>query len=117
MHINGMVDLFSKRFEEQSYLSPFFRLNEYVVSLADGEECVSLHLRKRSCKVIMGEEVDQHTIRINGRMIALQSLVEGRQKLTELIAQGEIETNASYRTILKLESIFYLLRKQTRDAV
>ncbi len=116
MQINGLIHLFSKRFEEQSYLSPFFRLNDYFVSLSNEEECVSIHLRKRSCKVIMKEEIDQEVVRINGGLNALKSLVEGEMKLTDLISQGKIETDATYRTVLKLESIFYLMRKQSRDA-
>ncbi|MGM7702675.1 hypothetical protein ACSVDE_13185 [Pseudalkalibacillus sp. Hm43] len=117
MGIDLVIEAFKVRFEKQNYLSPFFRLQDFVVALSSTEERISVHIRKRSCKVITQTDQPQSVVEITGSTEALKSLIEGRVKLSELISRKEIHMDASYRTVLKLESIFYLSGQQTSDAV
>lgn len=117
MELDQVIKLFKERFEKQSHLSPFFRLQEYTVLLATHDKRVSVHIRKRSCKVLIGDACNEDTIEITGSSGALQSLIEGRVKLSDLIRLDNVHVNAPYRTILKLESIFYLSGQQSRNAI
>ncbi len=117
MGIDQVVEAFKQRFEKQNHLSPFFRLQDYVIALSTQEESISVHIRKRSCKVITQNDQTQSVVEITGSTEAVKSFIEGRVKLSELINRKEIHLDASYRIILKLESIFYLSGQQTSDAV
>ncbi|WP_349408402.1 hypothetical protein [Pseudalkalibacillus sp. SCS-8] len=117
MGIHHVIDLFSSRFEKQSHLSPFFRIQDYVVALTTDEETIAIRLRRRSCQVI-DERADVFgAVEIFGCTESFESLILGRSKMSDLILQGKLKVNASYRLILKLESIFYLSSQQSRDAI
>jgi hypothetical protein len=117
MEIDQVIKKFKERFEKQSHLSPFFRLQEYTVMLATHDKRVSVHIRKRSCNVLIGDACNDDAIEIMGSSDAIQSLIEGKVKLSDLIRIDNLQINAPYRTILKLESIFYLSGQQSRNAI
>lgn len=112
-----VIEVFTKRLEKQSYLSPFFKLQDFVITLSSNEERVSIHLKKRSCQVIMDDIQNENVIEINGCSDTLLHLIQGNEKLSTLIKENKITVNASYRVVLKLESIFFLSGQQSRNAM
>jgi hypothetical protein len=56
------------------------------------------------------EAVD--TCEVYGKIKDLQDLLSGMEKLRELVKHGKIRISASFRTVLLLESLFYLTKPE-----
>ncbi|MFJ5759739.1 SCP2 sterol-binding domain-containing protein [Neobacillus sp. NPDC093182] len=54
------------------------------------------------------------TCDISGQRDSIYSLLEGKEKLRNLINNGQLKVKAPFRTILLIESIFYLTKSEER---
>ncbi|WLD92723.1 hypothetical protein [Alkalihalobacillus sp. AL-G] len=117
MRIHQLIELFSAHYHGCTYLSPFFRLKDYYVSINDNHESVTVHLCKRSCQVVHTEDVNEEVIQISGSYASIQMLLCGDARLSQLVKEKRINVTAPYRIQLKLESIFHLASEQSRNAV
>lgn len=54
------------------------------------------------------------TCEIIGQRDSIYNLLEGKEKLRNLINNGQLKVKAPFRTILLIESIFYLTRPDER---
>lgn len=54
------------------------------------------------------------TYEISGQCESIYGLLEGKEKLRILINNGQLKVRAPFRTILLLESIFYLTKPEER---
>ncbi|MDP4163901.1 MAG: hypothetical protein Q8898_12425 [Bacillota bacterium] len=57
---------------------------------------------------IYANEITAEKFIIIGKFDAFQELLTGNNKLRNLVDQGRLEIKASFRNLLKLESIFFL---------
>lgn len=54
------------------------------------------------------------TCEISGQRDSIYSLLEGKEKFRGLINNGQLQVKAPFRTILLIESIFYLTKSEER---
>jgi hypothetical protein len=62
---------------------------------------------------------DESTISyvISGQRDSIYSLLEGKEKLRNLINNGQLNVKAPFRTILLIESIFYLTKLEEKYSI
>ncbi len=102
--------MYSDHYNRRGQLSPFFRIKDLYVSINDTQETVTLHLCKSSCEVVQDKDIHDDIIQIFGSYGAIQILLNGEVLLSQLVKDKKVKVMGSYRTLLKLEAIFYLLR-------
>jgi hypothetical protein len=58
------------------------------------------------------KSVTSYSYEINGQRESIYRLLEGKEKLRILIKDGQLKVKAPFRTILLIESIFYLTKPE-----
>jgi hypothetical protein len=77
------------------------------------DETISLFLNNGD--VTLADETSHYSAKccIQGQKSKVEDLITGRKKLRTLLIQGELKCFAPFRTILLLESFFYLGKTMT----
>lgn len=70
----------------------------------------SIFLFLKNGEVLLTDQVsdDTKTCTIHGEAAKLKDLIAGKEKLRALMMKGDLQCSAPFRTILMLESFFYL---------
>lgn len=72
------------------------------------DETLFLVLKNGEVFLADGPSDPSHTFRISGEKERIKELISGREKLRIFLIRGDLQCSAPFRTILMLESFFYL---------
>jgi hypothetical protein len=103
--------------KEQEHLLPLIQNANLQVALQTKQEAILLAIKNGEIFILPELANQQEQIVINGNIIAIKQLLEGKETLRYLTSKELLKVSASFRTTLLLESIFYLTNSQERRLI
>jgi hypothetical protein len=103
------VHFFLQMIKERSHVLQLINNIELLVNLVSGEKRVLIAIKNGEVYLLHDTELIQTNYEISGD---IKKLLEGKETLRSLVRKGQLKISAPFRTILLLESIFYLTRAQ-----
>jgi hypothetical protein len=85
------------------------------IRLVSGDMSLLFAITNGELLMIEDESGEINTCKISGEMEAIKALLEGNEKLRVLLNSGLLKISAPFRTILLLESIFYLTKAENKN--
>lgn len=104
--MNDMVQAFIDSIKEREHVLRLIENIDLLIDFTANQKETTLLIKNGDFSII--EKSDYHDCEISGEEDKIKDFIEGRQKLRNLIKNGELHVNASFRTILLLESLFFL---------
>jgi hypothetical protein len=108
-----MIQIFLSAIKERSHILKLIeKLDGLVIRLVceGNEELIVFHRGEVFLFVDNDESVVTYVI--SGQKESLCTLLEGKGKLRNLIKNGQLKVKAPFRTVLLIESIFYLTKPE-----
>jgi hypothetical protein len=102
------VQAFIQSINERKHVLTLIEDTVLAIEFVVNDEIISLFLKKG--EVCISDEPCSPSIkfRIHGEKESLKALISGREKFRTLLMNGDLQCSAPFRTILLLESFFYL---------
>ncbi|MBU8914553.1 SCP2 sterol-binding domain-containing protein [Bacillus sp. FJAT-29953] len=111
------VNSFLKTFKDQGHILPLIQHAELRISLSTTEQqSVQLVIKNGEIFALYDSQQDQANCQIHGGLQELKQLLEGQERLRVLQRNGVMNVRGALRTVLLLESLFYLTKAQTNLA-
>lgn len=110
MKLYSSLQSFVKYANEQQFLEPLLPSQQCSVLLHYEQERYNLHISKDGASIV-SEETSTNTLHIQTEQ-DLQSLLTGEIPLQRLLRRQGIVYAGSLRTLLLVESIFFICRQQ-----
>jgi SCP-2 sterol transfer family len=104
------IKTFVEAFQAQSHLLPLIQGVDLKVQLNGWERSFLLHIKNGTITLVHSS--DQVDCEIGGDQIALNQLLEGKERMRILERNGQLKVSAPLRTMLLLESIFVLTKTE-----
>jgi hypothetical protein len=107
------VQIFLKSVKERAHVIKLFeKLDMLSLKLVCDRQNTLIAFHNGDVLLLDDYDERETTCVIKGQHEAIDSLFEGKDKLRNLIRNGQLKVEASFRTILLLESIFYLTKPE-----
>ncbi|MDP4086354.1 MAG: SCP2 sterol-binding domain-containing protein [Bacillota bacterium] len=107
------ANAFLRSVNEKAHLLQLFnKINFLKISLVSENENVYFALTNGKIELLNSNIEHVSSYEITGDLQAIIDLLEGKEKLRSLILSGRLETSASFRTTLLLESLFFLAKAE-----
>jgi hypothetical protein len=111
-HMEGTVQWFVERYNVKNSLTYLFNSLPMIICLQTDNKTYHLTFTNEQASYDVGTQNEGGAIvQICGSNEAISELLLGKQKLRYLISMRSLTVNGSFRTILLLESLFYLTSK------
>ncbi|MDQ1000962.1 hypothetical protein QFZ28_001362 [Neobacillus niacini] len=108
-----MIRIFLSAIRKRSHVLKLIETSEYLKIKLECEDQEGFLVFHRGEVFSLVDNNDSTvTCEINGQRDSVNSLLEGNGKLRILINQGQLKVKAPFRTILLIESIFYLTKPE-----
>lgn len=106
------VQTFIQTVKEKAHMHPLINKADFLIDFVTEGNRVSLCFMHGDVSIIKtGTERLAESYEMSGRECEMKMLLEGKEKLRFLEAKKFLAIKAPFRTILLLESIFYLAKK------
>src|SRR4051794_6820920 len=110
-----LANAFIANFTVQGHVLPLIQHVEVRVTVQCEQETIHLEIKNGAIKILQ-VNAQPSKYRISGKPNAIKQLFEGTAKLRMLERRGDLKVAATLRTILLLESIFFLTKGQENFA-
>lgn len=106
-----MIQSFLQTIKERNDVRQLIKhTDRLMIRFICGQKTIPIALINGEFSWLHDAEEKFHSCEINGDVTTMKRLLEGKEKLRFLIMNGQLKVTASFRTILMLESIFYLTK-------
>lgn len=111
----GVVDMiesvqaFLVRMREQSHVLQLIKnIDDLTVRLVAGGSSISIAIVNKEMFILQNVDEEIEGCKIFGEIKDMEDLLNGKEKLRSLVKSGNLQISAPFRTVLLLESLFYL---------
>jgi hypothetical protein len=101
------VQSFLQIIRERSHVLQLLKHTELLIILISGGKRIQIAIKDGDIYLEHDPDETVPTYEINGE---IKQLLEGKETLRYLVQKGKLKISAPFRTILLLESIFYLTK-------
>jgi uncharacterized protein YjiK len=107
------VQAFLVKIKEQSHVLQLIKDIDYLTIklVADGSS-ISFAIANQNVFILDNEDEEIRTCKIQGKIKDVEDLLKGKEKLRSLEKRGRLQISAPFRTILLIESLFYLTKSE-----
>ncbi|WP_374049578.1 hypothetical protein [Neobacillus sp. OS1-2] len=112
MNMIEVLNTFLVKIQDQAHVLPLIHQADVQINLRCGEQIVQLIIKNSTIMSLQNSEVQPSKYEITGSPAAMKQLLNGTERLRVLEQQGRLKVSAPLRTILLLESIFFLTKAQ-----
>ncbi|WML45913.1 hypothetical protein [Neobacillus sp. PS3-40] len=110
------VQNFIMTIKERNHVLQLINTIDFLsVRLVSGNMSLLLAITNGELLMIEDEDEEINTCKISGEIETIKTLLKGNEKLRILLNRGLLKIYAPFRTILLLESIFYLTKAEKRN--
>ena len=110
--LEGLLEFFLKNYHQKKQLAYLMKCLPITVSFHTNSGNYQITFTKEQAYFTVGFEKEKYpSFKIYGSNEIIKELLLGKRKLRLLVSQQELTVKASLRTVLMLESIFYLTSK------
>ncbi|MCM3567532.1 SCP2 sterol-binding domain-containing protein [Neobacillus mesonae] len=102
------VNSFIHALKKQTHILPLIHQKELTVNLKTNDEIIQLSIQKGQISIMTAGQEQPTIFEISGNPDNLNRLLTGKERLRTLERSGNLTVTAPLRTILLLESIFFL---------
>ncbi|QCJ43981.1 hypothetical protein FAY30_19880 [Bacillus sp. S3] len=107
------VEAFLVKVKEQGHILPLIQQADVQINLQWAEQqSIQLIIKSGGICITHNPDFQQRKYMISGSPTAMIQLIEGTERLRVLEQQGQLKIIAPLRTILLLESIFFLTKAE-----
>lgn len=111
------VNSFLKTFKDKGHILPLIQHAELRLRISTTEQqSVQLVIKNGEIFALYDSHQEQANCQIHGGLQELKQLFEGHERLRVLQRNGALNVKGTLRTVLLLESLFYLTKAQTNLA-
>lgn len=108
------VQTFIKGLKEREDLLQLVTNSEFQLSFVCGNQTFRLAFQNGDVSLLHKEDEMFTVIETSGKQEELEELLVGKEPLRSLMRKKQLKVSAPFRTILLLESIFYLTKASGR---
>jgi hypothetical protein len=112
-----VVKVFLAKVKEQGHVLPLIKQANLQLDLHCEQQTIQIVIKNGDVFILQDAEGPLLKSEISGNEMAMKLLLEGKERLRVLKQNRQLNVLAPLRTILLLESIFYLTKAQDRQLV
>lgn len=102
------IQVFIKRLQEREHVLELIRNTDLTIDILTNKQSISVSINHGDIYISNNLDDQPNKYIIEGSVCVIKELIEGRHKLRTFIKKGELSIKAPFRTLLLLESLFYL---------
>lgn len=113
------VQNFLMTIKERTHVLQLIQNTELLVTIACLQQKINLIIKNGEILFLQDADVVLPTCEISGELGSLKELLDGKETLRFLVRKGHLKVSAPFRTVLLLESVFYLTKayRNSRDII
>ena len=104
------VNNFIHAVKNQAHIFPLIQQADLQVNIKTNHQAAQLVFQNGEITARQAKKDQPTRFEISGSQAAIELLLKGKERLRALEGTGRVKVNAPLRTVLLLESIFYLTR-------
>jgi hypothetical protein len=107
------VQVFITKMKEQRHVLELIKNIDYLtIRLVAEDSSISFAIANNDVFVLQNAEEEIPLCEIQGGIKNVEDLLKGKEKLRTLVNHGRLQISAPFRTVLMLESLFYLAKSE-----